>query len=223
MKKILKTIMSKIRVSTYQRLLAHSMQNELFYPLKSVPLFDTRESLWNDCIQRFVKSESKITYIEFGVFEGKSISFFSQNNVNPESTFIGLDSFEGLPEDWGDIPKGAFNKDGMMPNIKDKRVKFIKGWFQNTWPELKKQTQDIKEIENLVVHYDADLYSSTLFALTKIHTLQRDYIAIFDEFSGDETRALFDYLQSYNASVEFYSKTYWNGYPFQVACKITHN
>jgi hypothetical protein len=79
-----------------------------------------------------------------------------------------------------------------------------------------------RPIENLVVHYDADLYSSTLFALTKIDILKQDYIAVFDEFTGDETRALYDYMDAYNVSVEFYSKTFWSGYPFQVACKITH-
>jgi hypothetical protein len=74
--------------------------------------------------------------------------------------------------------------------------------------------------KDLIVHYDADLYSSTLYALSKIDGLGRKYLAIFDEFTGHETRALYNYLQSYGASVNFLGKTLMNGYPDQVLCEI---
>ena len=36
------------------------------------------------------------------------------------------------------MPKGMWNVDGKLPNIDDKRVKFIKGKFQNTYSEIEK-------------------------------------------------------------------------------------
>jgi hypothetical protein len=115
----------------------------------------------------------KICYIEYGVYQGYSLSYIANSNKNSDSIFIGLDSFEGLPEDWDTImPKGFFNTGGKLPDIADKRVKIIKGWFQNTAHVLKSVISS-REYETLIVHYDADLYSSTLFALSEIdHTLQ---------------------------------------------------
>jgi hypothetical protein len=159
-----------------------------------------------------------MTFVEFGVHEGYSIKFFARRNINKDSVFIGLDSFEGLPEDWGSIRKGTFDTKGNIPETNDRRISFIKGWFQNTWDELRAR---LPRAEGLVVHYDADLYSSTLFALSKIDSLKQKYIAIFDEFSGHEIRALYNYTQSHNASVSFIGKTtQGGGFPGQAMCKI---
>ena len=138
--------------------------------------------------------------------------------------FIGLDSFEGLPEKGGDTDKGTFNVNGEIPEIEDPRISYIKGWFQSTWFELenniKSQTSKIDNLK-IIVHYDADLYSSTLFALTKIDSLKIPYIAIFDEFWGDEVRALYNYSKSYLPEIEFLHKTIQqNNYPAQIVVKI---
>ena len=184
-------------------------------------MFDKRELLWDAVINSHSYSEKNMVYIEFGVHEGYSINYFSRKNNHSESKFVGLDSFEGLPEDWGSVQKGTFAVNGKLPVSDDIRLTFIKGWFQNTWSILEEQIKAIAKVENLVVHYDADLYSSTLFSLTKIDTLKKSYVAIFDEFTGHETRALYNYCQSYGAEVEFLGKTLANGYPNQVACRIT--
>ncbi len=118
------------------------------------------------------------------------------------------------------MPKGAFSTNGKIPSNNDGRVSFIKGWFQNSWATLEEKLSSINDLENLIVHYDADLYSSTLFVLTKMDALKKSYIAIFDEFTGHETRALYNYCQAYGAEVEFYGKTILNGYPSQVVCRI---
>ena len=77
-----------------------------------------------------------IDFLEFGVYKGHSIRFWSQMNRDPQSRFIGFDSFEGLPEDWTrNWPKGAMGDvAGAVPQIDDERVSFVKGWFQNTLP-----------------------------------------------------------------------------------------
>jgi O-methyltransferase len=221
MKSILKKLFSKLSVDTYQRLLAYSILRNNFNSLSSSQTYSKREALWDAVIKSYVGANSRLIYIEFGVHEGYSLNYFSKQNINEESVFIGLDSFEGLPEDWGTMKKkGTFNTDGKIPSTDDSRVSFIKGWFQNSWASLEKKLSSISNLENLVVHYDADLYSSTLFALSKIDTLKKPYIAIFDEFTGHETRSLFNYCQAYNSKVEFLGKTISNNYPDQVVCRI---
>jgi len=80
-----------------------------------------REFLWNLACEE-IGSESKLIYLEFGVFNGRSIKYFSKNFVNKGNKFIGL---------------------------------------------------------------------------TKIGSLGRTFYCMFDEFFGDENRALEDFKQSY--------------------------
>ena len=110
-----------------------------------------------------------------------------------------------------------FDVNGEIPRIDDKRVKFVRGWFQNTLPDFLART---KIHGDLIVHYDADLYSATLFVLMQIDALKLPYHAIFDEFTGHETRALRNYQQMTGARVEFIGKTLGYGFPEQVSCLI---
>lgn len=228
MKKYIKQILANISIDSYERLLAYSILKNKFSNLSLVKTFDDREALWEYSLHNFVDIKSPINYVEFGVHKGYSINYFAKNNAHKESNFIGLDSFEGLPEDWGSCKKGAFDTKGKVPVTKDVRISFIKGWFQDSWKILEKKLSTIP-IENLVIHFDADLYSSTLFALSKVDQLKVPYIAIFDEFMGHETRALYDYCQAFNPKIEFLCKTLGKthasivGYPQQVVVRIIPN
>jgi len=161
-----------------------------------------------------------ITYVEFGVWKGESIKYFAYHNKNNKSIFVGLDSFEGLPEDWGLMLKGTFDTKGAIPDVSDNRINFVKGWFQESWSNANLLIADTMD-NDLFIHYDADLYSSTLFALTKIDSYHKKYYALFDEFCGHESRALYDYLKAYNAKIEFIAKTENMGYPNQLLCRIS--
>jgi hypothetical protein len=219
----IKKVASNIPIDSYERLMAYSILKNEFKEISNIPTFPSREELWRHCIAKCVGSYSKITYIEFGVYRGYSIKCFAKLNTNENSVFIGLDSFEGLPENWGGLEKGIFSTDDLTPETADNRVSFIKGRFQNTWSQLYSQLGSSK-IDNLVVHYDADLYSSTLFALSKIESLQESYFAIFDEFTGHETRALYNYCQAYSAKVSFLGKTAKTDFksrPEVLLCRIT--
>ena len=223
MRNRLKGLAGAVPVDTWERLLAYSILREKFGSVSRAVVFETREQLWEKCVNECVGRDVPMTYVEYGVHEGYSISFFASKNSSAESVFFGLDSFEGLPEDWGSasMPKGSFDVGGTVPSVSDDRVRFIKGWFQNTSEQLLHSVNE-KGTQQLVVHYDADLYSSTLFALSRMATLRRPYYAIFDEFVGHETRALYNFVQAFNVDVQFLAQTLWKGtYPQQVLCKIS--
>ena len=122
---------------------------------------------------------NEICYLEFGVFKGDSIKWWLMKNTNPGSRFYGFDTFEGLPEKWGNYTKGDFYSN--IPHIVDSRLKFIKGLFQDT---LYSFLKDVQLNKRLVIHLDADLFSSTLFVLTSLAPfLKKGDIILFDEFN----------------------------------------
>jgi Macrocin-O-methyltransferase (TylF) len=133
-----------------------------------------------------------------GVYKGHSIRFWSQMNRDPQSRFIGFDSFEGLPEDFTKkFTKATFDLGGAMPQIDDERVSFVKGWFQTTLPGF---LNGFTPKSRLVVHNDGDLYSSTLFTLASLTTLLvPGTVLIFDEYSHltHEFRAFADYRSAF--------------------------
>ena len=143
-----------------------------------------------------ILEEGPVTYLEFGVGHGISLKKWTEINVDSNSAFWGFDSFEGLPEAWV-IPKGAFDRGGEIPVIGDDRVKFVKGLFQES---LLPFLQEFHPQNKLVVHLDADLYSSTLFVLTCLHRwLVPGTILIFDEFNivDHEFKAFKNYTSAY--------------------------
>src|SRR5262249_641479 len=74
-------------------------------------------------------------YLEFGVWKGYSIRYWSRLLKHPQSMLHGFDSFEGLPESWTAFyRKGSFAEAGQIPEVSDSRVKFFKGWFEETLP-----------------------------------------------------------------------------------------
>lgn len=123
--------------------------------------------------------DQPIAFLEFGVFEGASIRAWSELNTNPQSIFVGFDTFEGLPEYWAeDYHAGAFSTQGRIPAMGDPRVSFVRGLFQDTLPAF---LSGFAPAGRLVLHLDADLYSSTLYVLAKIDP-PRGTIVLFDEF-----------------------------------------
>ncbi len=139
--------------------------------------------------------DRKVLYLEFGVFEGRSMRYWSKALHHPQAMLHGFDSFEGLPEDFdvgGPYQKGTFDVGGRIPKIDDPRVKFFKGWFEDTLPKYQVPPHDV-----LVLCLDADLYSSTIFVLRQL----RQYIVpgtfiYFDDMSrpDHEPRAFDEFV-----------------------------
>lgn len=70
-----------------------------------------------------------------------------------------------------------------IPTVDDTRAKFIKGLFQESVPNFI-LNHNINSGKRKVIHLDADLFSSTLYALTSIAPyLRKGDILLFDEFN----------------------------------------
>lgn len=114
-------------------------------------------------------TQAEGTFIEFGVGKGESTRILAQR-----APTIGFDSFAGLPEDWRDgYPRGMFaHNPPTIPN-----VRLVIGWYETTLPGFTFP-------DNIgLVHFDADLYSSTHTALKYIGPhLKPGCFLVFDEF-----------------------------------------
>lgn len=170
------------------------------------PRFADRFLMYDHVISQLQLGGQSLQYLEFGVFEGKSIQYWLSKNTNPHSQFFGFDSFEGLPEDWfPGMGKGAFNVGGKLPNINDERVKFVKGWFNQTLPSFVQQIR-ADDDKQIVLHLDADLYSSTYYVLNLLYFqnyIKKGTVLIFDEaivasIADTEFRAFYDFMEVMN-------------------------
>ena len=85
-------------------------------------------------------------------------------------------------------------------SLEDTRVTFIKGWFQNTLPQF---LATEKPSGPVLVHFDADVYSSALFLLTTLWHHIPAYHVMFDEFVPSEVVAFYDFSLAYPVEVEF--------------------
>jgi O-methyltransferase len=179
--------------------------------------YSKRESSFLEIIKNEIKEES-ITYLEFGVAAGDSMKWWLKNISNAQSRFYGFDTFEGLPEEFGVVAKGHFNQNGKIPIVNDERCFFTKGLFQETVPYA---IPNIDFTKKVILHLDADLYSSTLYLLTKLHAhLKVGDIIIFDEFGVPihEFKAFLDFISAYNMEYELLNAV--NNY-YHIAIKIT--
>jgi hypothetical protein len=186
----------------------------------NISSFPNRKSYFSH-IANTVTKDSVIDYLEFGVYYGESLAIWASLNDNPSSRFFGFDTFSGLPEDWKqDFKKGAFNTSSDLPNIEDQRVKFIKGLFQDTLAEFLIKFQRKNQ---LIIHMDADLYTSTLHVLTNINNiLRKGDIIMFDEFAYPlgEFKAYIDFTSSFRIDLEPIAMVNRTVCPDQIAFKV---
>jgi hypothetical protein len=174
---------------------AGCLMRELGYRVGQIDRFvETKERLF-DLVGSEV-GERAVLYLEFGVYQGYSMRYWTKVLRHPKSILHGFDSFEGLPEAWNDAtPKGCFSTHGKIPVIDDPRVRLFKGWFDQTLSKYDTPDHDV-----LVINFDADLYSSTVCVLDKFASriVPGTYL-YFDEF-GDpqhELRAFMEFFDDH--------------------------
>ena len=178
-----------------------------------------RRKLWRQTFDRIGARD--ILLLEFSVFKGDSMREFITLNTSPDSRFFGFDSFEGLPEVWRGTSREHFSVHGQFPDIADSRVRFVKGWFNKTLEPMLDELAELARGRQVIVHFDADLYSSSLYLLFTLYRRFPDYVFIFDEFDGHETRALYNFVQATGAGTEFFHHVLWQGCPTSVSGRLT--
>jgi hypothetical protein len=136
---------------------------------------------------------TKPLYLEFGVWQGLSLRWWSEHLTTPGARFVGFDSFEGLPEQWRpDYPPGTFAV-GQPPAIDDPRVSFQVGWFDDTLRSF-----ELPDHDQLIINVDCTLYSSTATVLQFLEKyLSAGDLIYFDELPeyDHELRAFFEHVE----------------------------
>jgi O-methyltransferase len=164
--------------------------------------YEKRYDLYQWVIEEENLTETPVNYLEFGVSRGYSFRWFLKKLRHSDSRFYGFDTFTGLPEDWGPFKKGSMANDNKAPEIDDARGKFFQGLFQQTLPAFLEEFDPHKR--NLIL-LDADLFSATLYTLTRLAPfLKKGDIILFDEFAvpTHEFKAFDDFLRSYYVDLE---------------------
>lgn len=114
-------------------------------------------------------------YLEFGVYSGTTINFIASR---VQAAVHGFDSFEGLPEQWGNVPAGKFTRHGDLPEVRG-NVSLHVGWFDKTLPGF----LEMNGGNAAFIHIDSDLYSSAKTVLEALRPrIVPGTVIVFDEF-----------------------------------------
>lgn len=191
----------------YNRILNHLWSSQA-YILKNLP--DTNLKFYRsnyDIIQlehqvgRYLNMKKIVTEIknegidgdivEFGTWQGLGLMILNQCFGKHNRKLIGIDSFKGLPETSTTWLKGQFNNTSLKYayqnistyTINEDSFRLIKGWFndKSVAKSLYKETTSVS-----LVHFDADLGSSTTQALNMIEPYLKNRIQpiffLFDDW-----------------------------------------
>ena len=148
---------------------------------------ETKSDYFKFINEEIIKNEA-IDYMEFGVYEGKTILDWPKINTNKNSRFFAFDKFP---------PKYP------IPEIDDNRVHFVKGLFQETLPEF---INDFKPNSKLVIFINLNKKFDTLYCLSKLDKiLNEKCIIMFDQFGNlqHEFIAFHNYVKSFRRDFQF--------------------
>ncbi|HXQ28346.1 MAG TPA: class I SAM-dependent methyltransferase [Gemmatimonadales bacterium] len=196
-KPVVGSLLNSDRIRRYALIAAYLPKFHAWCAAHPCERFASRDLLF-DAVLQATGVDAQLTYLEFGVFQGYSLRWWVEHAKHAGATFVGFDTFTGLPEDWtDDSPKGTYSTNGQPPDIPDPRCTFVVGLIQDTLPRY---LRDHPVRHPLVVHFDADLYSAALFTLVTLAPIFRPGdILMLDEF-GDyahEFRAFDDTQNAY--------------------------
>ena len=165
--------------------------------------------------------------LEFGVYQGKSLSQFSElyDKFGLEKVFFGFDSFEGLPKETLDEnnpsywDQGTFKGGTSVGYVKNKLpfANIKGGWFKDT---LNDETlAEVKNHQVGIFHIDCDIYTSTIQVwewIVSNNLLVDGAIIIYDDWGGHYCNGVGEYecgegkahkeiCEKYNLNFEFIS------------------
>ena len=207
LKIILKYVLSYVPLNLLKKLESNSLIFNHYKRILSIKTYDNRDAYLNK-VSEILNKLDNLIIMEFGVYEGESLKIFSKNISDPNACFYGFDSFTGLPEKWLNLDKGYFSTNGCTPNIDDPRIFYQIGLFDQTLPRFLEELKENSRLDsNFFIHFDADLFSSTLDVLNQLNNYIPEYYFSFDEFPSDEVRALYTYeLLKKSKKIEFLFK-----------------
>ena len=147
------------------------------------------------------------TWVELGVGSGASTKLICRTaaRLGRRMTLHGFDSFQGLPEAWGEIaPAGTY---AYPPTtFREPNVELHVGWFAETLPGFGRASGD----QIGFVHVDCDLYSSTKTAFDALGArLGPGTVLLFDEYWNyleapeHEMRALREFVSETGLGFEY--------------------
>jgi len=118
--------------------------------------------------------------LEFGVRHGTSIRHLAALVAGP---LDGFDSFEGLPQAWGDEPAGVYSTGGRMPDV-PANVRLHAGLFEDTLgPFLDANPGPVR-----LAHIDCDIHASTAVVLAGLASrLVAGSVLVFDDYLVNPT------------------------------------
>jgi hypothetical protein len=151
-------------------------------------IFNFEEEIRNFAINKAIElntNDDNDFYLEFGVFKGNSINYFSKYLQKVDSTIYGFDSFEGLEENWTGthhLKNIAFNLKGQKPKT-NRNVVIIEGKIQKTLLDF--CNTKLKNNKINFIHFDFDTFTPTDFTLRILkNNLKKNTIILFDEIYG---------------------------------------
>ncbi|HCS19763.1 MAG TPA: methyltransferase [Bacteroidetes bacterium] len=166
-------------------LLKEAFQKSADYARENMPesmMFFNHTDIWDFTISKIQERSVEGANLEFGVYTGTSINYFSSRLKN--DVFYGFDSFEGLKEDWKGwaLQKGYFNLNGQLPKVNG-NVKLIKGWFDQSLPKFIEENNDFRRINYL--HIDCDTFEATETVFNLLGKfIDKGTLILFDEYFG---------------------------------------
>lgn len=178
--------------------------------LEEALVFHGKMEIRDFAIEKISQSRdiSRNICLEFGVFTGGSINYFSKNL--PAFQFHGFDSFEGLNEDWfGNYrSRGYFDLKGKPPLVNE-NVSLHQGWYTHTLTPF----LDSNDILNKIafIHMDSDTYDSTKFVLETLlpYLNKHETLILFDDFLSypnwinGEHKALYDCKDKFGFQIKY--------------------
>ena len=171
--------------------------------LRDTPLFADRFKLLEHAVSC---SKEGGLYCEFGVATGQTINFIA---TQTRATVYGFDSFQGLPEDWGQyMSKGSFQQSA-LPEVRE-NVELVVGLFADTLPRFLQQQLEGASF----LHIDCDLYSSTKTVLDAFRDrIGNGTVLVFDEYynypgwTRGEHLAFCEFISAHKRGWEYLGRT----------------